>query len=217
MINLRQVSKTSTIFSVYRRLVNKPLLSSPRVKGILGFEHFFVQAKHIHTSKNTKNNEVKIIYSPKFLLHKSPRYHPERPERISETEAFLRSVPGIEWAEPSGCSSKDRIQTALDILKTCHRERYIEEVRELAQAGGGWIDDDTFVCLESYEVALLAVTAWFDAVDSVLKEKKPAFALARPPGHHATKYSGMGFCLFNNAVAAAKYAVEGGCERVFHL
>jgi len=161
-----------------------------------------------------KQGTVKIIYSPKFLEHKAPYFHSECPERLSRTEEFLRNVEGLEWVEPSGSVSENRLNLALSLVKKCHLESYIKEVESIARSGGGGLDFDTFIHPKSYDIALLAVTAWLDAVDSVLMENKPAFALARPPGHHATRKRGMGFCLFNNAAIAATYALTCGCERV---
>jgi len=59
------------------------------------------------------------------------------------------------------------------------------------------------------------LSAWVDGVDQVLAKNRPAFVLARPPGHHALPDEGMGFCLFANAAIAAIYAVEHlGLSRV---
>lgn len=64
-------------------------------------------------------------------------------------------------------------------------------------------------------MALLAVSAWLDGVEAVLKSANPAFVLARPPGHHAESDAGMGFCLFSNAAIAAFFALEQpGINRV---
>jgi acetoin utilization deacetylase AcuC-like enzyme len=74
---------------------------------------------------------------------------------------------------------------------------------------------DTVVSARSYDVALLAVNAWLQGVEVVLTEKTSAFVLARPPGHHATRNYGMGFCIFSNAAIAAHYALQQpGVERV---
>lgn len=73
---------------------------------------------------------------------------------------------------------------------------------------GGFIDGDTYVAKGSYEIALLAVSAWVDAVDHALSDGGcTSWALARPPGHHATRVTGMGFCLLSNAAIASHYAL----------
>lgn len=64
------------------------------------------------------------------------------------------------------------------------------------------------IFVASYDVAVLAVSAWMDGVDCTLATGQPTFVLARPPGHHALPDTGMGFCLFANAALAAHYALE---------
>jgi acetoin utilization deacetylase AcuC-like enzyme len=77
------------------------------------------------------------------------------------------------------------------------------------------LDADTPISANSYDIALLAVSAWLDGVDEVLSKGNPAFVLARPPGHHAERNTGMGFCLFSNAAIAAYYALkQPGIQRV---
>lgn len=89
-----------------------------------------------------------------------------------------------------------------------HDQYYIELVERIAKRGGGMLDGDTRICDRSYDIALLAVSAWLDGVDCVIAQDRPAFILARPPGHHAERERGMGFCLFSNAAIAAYYALE---------
>jgi acetoin utilization deacetylase AcuC-like enzyme len=79
--------------------------------------------------------------------------------------------------------------------------------RELAAQGGGYIDADTVVSAESFQVALAAAGACVSAVEQVLQgNDKTALCLVRPPGHHATQVQSMGFCLFNNVALAADHA-----------
>jgi len=97
-----------------------------------------------------------------------------------------------------------------------HRPEYIEKVAQFARAGGGYIDPDTVVSRKSFEVALKAVGGALTAVDYVLSGRlNSAFALVRPPGHHAVAGRSMGFCLFNNIAIAALHAREKyGLERI---
>src|SRR5437899_2555513 len=79
--------------------------------------------------------------------------------------------------------------------------------RQVAEAGGGYLDADTVVSPKSYDVALLAGGACVAAVDQVVSGNgKRALCLIRPPGHHATPERSMGFCLFNNIALAAHHA-----------
>ncbi len=157
---------------------------------------------------------LSIIYSPDFLLHDTGPLHPEKPERISAIVAGLERVAWanqIEWQLPTPLETRD----ILPFVKQIHSSEHINEVREIAQNGGGYLDPDTPVSPQSYNVALLAVSAWLDGVDKVLTTHNPVFVLARPPGHHATRTTGMGFCLFSNAAIAANYALQkSGIKRV---
>ncbi|MEG4628144.1 histone deacetylase [Microcoleus sp. AR_TQ3_B6] len=157
-----------------------------------------------------------VIYSDDFLLHKTGMLHPERPERLTAIVNALKAAPWaaqIEWQLPTPVAQRE--QALFSALKKVHAQRYIKEVEHLANRGGGYLDGDTPISTESYEVALLAASAWLDGVDRVLAGGEPAFVLARPPGHHAEKGRAMGFCLFSNAAIAANYALEQpGINRV---
>ena len=157
-----------------------------------------------------------VIYSDDFLLHKTGMLHPERPERLTAIVNGLKAAPWadqIEWQLPTPVAQRE--QALFSALKKVHAQRYIKEVEHLAHRGGGYLDGDTPISAESYDVALLAASAWLDGVDRVLAAGEPAFVLARPPGHHAEKARAMGFCLFSNAAIAANYALEQpGINRV---
>ena len=158
---------------------------------------------------------VQIIYSDEFLEHKTGRYHPEKPERLTAIVNALKEAAFAEklaWLEPTPVSEKPSL---MPLLVKAHTPAYIKKLWEIASTGGGYLDGDTPVSPRSYDVALLAVSAWLDGVDTVLATANPAFVLARPPGHHAESDAGMGFCLFSNAAIAALYALEQpGINRV---
>ncbi|MEA5517716.1 histone deacetylase [Limnoraphis robusta] len=152
---------------------------------------------------------ITVIYSDQFLEHKTGLLHPERPERLSAIVKALKTTPWaaqIHWQLPTPVTD---FQTTLKpLLEAVHTVDHIRRVQAISANGGGYLDGDTPISAESYEVALLAVNAWLDGINSVLQKNQPAFVLARPPGHHAEANRGMGFCLFSNAAIAAYYALQ---------
>jgi acetoin utilization deacetylase AcuC-like enzyme len=101
-------------------------------------------------------------------------------------------------------------------LEAVHTPQMLRLVRQMASYGGGQFDSDTYVTADSWEAASLAAGAAVGAVDAVAGGRYGrAFALVRPPGHHATPGRAMGFCLLNNVAVAARYAVQQlGLQRV---
>src|SRR5207244_12605242 len=104
-------------------------------------------------------------------------------------------------------------------LEAVHSPSYLRFLEEVSASGGGWLTSDTVMSPHSFEAARLAAGAAIGAVEAVLSdEAAQAFALVRPPGHHARPAEGMGFCLLNNAAVAAAHAVRSrGIPRVFLL
>jgi acetoin utilization deacetylase AcuC-like enzyme len=167
----------------------------------------------------TPARRVRIIYSDAFLEHASPRgsqdQHPERPERLRVCVDALRKDPrlvdALDWVEPTPVDlGTPRRNLVMECIREVHTyPDYLEELEEKSKNGGGWIDGDTYITPGSFEIALLAVSAWLDAVDYALSDEGgPVWALVRPPGHHATRVTGMGFCLLSNAAISAYYALR---------
>jgi acetoin utilization deacetylase AcuC-like enzyme len=156
-----------------------------------------------------------IVYAPAFLEHLTGRSHPDSPARLTAIVEYLQASPfadRLEWLLPTPVADRPGL---MSLIAQVHTPDHLDRLRRIADSGGGMLDPDTIVSPRSYEVALLAVSAWLDGVDRVLHTGKPAFVLARPPGHHATADRGMGFCLLSNAAIAAHYALQQpGIDRV---
>jgi acetoin utilization deacetylase AcuC-like enzyme len=103
-----------------------------------------------------------------------------------------------------------------DELALAHDPLYVESVRAMAEAGGGRLDGDTVVSEGSWDAATAGAGAVLDAIDLAYGEgPSRSFCVVRPPGHHALRAAGMGFCLFGNVAVGAKYARQRyGVERV---
>lgn len=147
-----------------------------------------------------------VIYSDRFLAHETGSWHPESPARLTAIVDALQAVPWAEqlqWNLPTPLDERD----PLPWIRQCHETDYIAKIEQLSgQPGGVMLDPDTAV--SHFDVPLLAVNAWLDGVDRVRDTSRFSFAIARPPGHHAERNHGMGFCLFSNAAIAAHYALS---------
>ena len=142
------------------------------------------------------------ISHPACLQHLTPAGHPERPERLRAIEQALE-------AEKFQALGRAQAPIAdLDTIALCHPMEYIEEVREVSPREGlVHLDADTSMSPGTFEAALRAAGGAVLAVDEVLGKKTDnAFVATRPPGHHAETARPMGFCLFDNAAIAARYA-----------
>jgi acetoin utilization deacetylase AcuC-like enzyme len=104
-------------------------------------------------------------------------------------------------------------------IRLFHTQEHIDNVKKLSTSGGGDCGMLAMVGNGSYEIAMLAVGAAIDAVKAVVTgECDNAYALTRPPGHHAEEGRGNGYCIFNNVAIAAKYAQkELGVKRILIL
>jgi len=146
---------------------------------------------------------VMLYYDAAFLNHETGE-HPECPARIIPALRQLHQM-----AIHLGCHRPMWKPLTLDDLSLVHTREYSEFVQQFCVAGGGQLDDDTVVSVQTYDVALLAAGAVADAVERVLQGgERRAFCLVRPPGHHALAGKAMGFCLFNNVAIGARLAIH---------
>jgi len=143
-----------------------------------------------------------LITHPACLDHLTPMGHPERPDR-------LRAIDHALEAEKFQALGRAQAPAArLETVALAHPMGYVTQIREATPTEGlQHLDADTAMSAGSFEAALRAAGGAVYAVDEIFAKKAHnAFVATRPPGHHAETARPMGFCLFNNAAIAARYA-----------
>jgi len=141
-----------------------------------------------------------LAYDPRFIEHVSSPLHVERPQRLEAIVARL-------VAEGLFTDVLAPTPAALPEVRRVHRATFLEFFRDLKE---GFLDPETAVHPETFDIALLAAGATLQTTRAVVDRGSPAVALVRPPGHHAGPDYGGGFCYLNNvAVAAADQVAQG--------
>jgi len=145
-----------------------------------------------------------IVKDERYLNHHMGGFHPESPKRLEVIYAMLR--------EPDMAGKFVEVpvrEATREELLLVHSSPYIDKLAATAGKDYVYLDPDTQTAAGSYEAALLAAGGLCQAINMVAAgELDNAFALIRPPGHHAEKSQAMGFCLFNNIAVGARYAQE---------
>lgn len=152
-----------------------------------------------------------IVRDEKYLEHDAGPFHPESPKRLEAIYAMLdkRDMRGLFETVPAR-------QCEQEYLLWVHSSDYVDRVAATSGKNHTSLDPDTATSAGSYEAALLAAGGLCEAVSGVISGALDnAFALVRPPGHHAESGRAMGFCLFNNVAVAARYTQEiHGLKRI---
>ncbi|WP_286192826.1 MULTISPECIES: histone deacetylase [unclassified Synechococcus] len=152
--------------------------------------------------------DVGIVCSASYRDHITGPWHPECPARVDAV---------IQGLERAGLLARCRIlpprpATDAELLR-CHTPGYLQRVKEDIQAGRDQLSTgDTAISPQSERTARLAAGGVLAAVEAVMEQRvRRAYAVVRPPGHHASAARGMGFCIYNNVAVAARHlqAVHG--------
>lgn len=136
--------------------------------------------------------------------------HPENSDRVKNMLSILRKgpiKPHIRW--------KHGREADIAELLTFHTKEYLDKIDVFDQNGGGELCSGTFINMGSLDAAVLAAGTTMSAMKYILDgHAKIAYALVRPPGHHAQPNQADGYCFFNNAGLAVKLALDKGCSKI---
>jgi acetoin utilization deacetylase AcuC-like enzyme len=158
-----------------------------------------------------------VVDDKLFDEHRPRGYHPERPERLEAARSALDRC-ATEGLQTTTIQSRDATD---EQLAQVHDLSYIESLGSLAGHYAS-LDPDTYLAPLSVAAARRAAGSSIALVDALLEGEKATkspqltsgLALLRPPGHHATRSRGMGFCVYNNVAVAAAHALSSGLSRV---
>lgn len=186
------------------------------------------------SSRKSKKRKVNLFYDDAMLEHHPEVDLPFEPSRVEKRVRHILKELDCKWSYPEhpgrltgvldylkqhpipGVEIKAGSKATYEQLSRVHTASYLDDIFAL-DGKRAWLDrDTTAVSPGSVDAAKSAAGNAIAAVESVVNDSsRNAFALVRPPGHHAEPVRARGFCLFNNvAVAAAHAQIALGCERI---
>lgn len=152
-----------------------------------------------------------IVFHEEYLKHEQSPTHPERRERLAYTMDQLREE-GIFDSED--VIILEPFKASINDILEVHTKEYIDFLRVESERGG-IIDWDTNIPVGLFDRALLAAGGAIRSAQAVVSgECNNAFAMIRPPGHHAKPHIGAGFCYLNNMAIMVKWLLKNGVERI---
>jgi|TARA_B110000438_G_scaffold121401_1_gene118543 acetoin utilization deacetylase AcuC-like enzyme len=161
-----------------------------------------------------------FVWHEKYMWHDTgsgaaSNIEPDEHFENADTKRRLKNLLDLSGLSDELIQLKPRMATEQELLRF-HTEEYITKIRTLSDEYGGSAGPGTPFGAGSYEIAKLATGGTIVATDAVLKgDVSNAYALVRPPGHHAERDLGRGFCIFANVALAAMHAKEvWGIERI---
>jgi acetoin utilization deacetylase AcuC-like enzyme len=148
-----------------------------------------------------------VVFSPKYYQHNPGADHPESAKRL---QAIISELRRGQLSKSRKWEFVEPVKASIEDVGLVHGREYIRNIKSVCDSGGGLLDSgDTVVSPESFDVAFCAVGGALKAVNLVIEEKfENAFALVRPPGHHAERFRALGFCIFNNVAIAAQFLLK---------
>ncbi len=155
----------------------------------------------------------------------SPDHHDDdHPENAKRIPAILDAITADPDLQPHSALLRGQVSLISNLqsspatddqIATIHDRAYIQGLRDVMKRAPAYIDHaPTYVTPYSFDCAAAAAGGAIGAVASVISDPSSAFALIRPPGHHAPPDRAMGFCLFNNIAIAARHAQKLGAKKV---
>jgi acetoin utilization deacetylase AcuC-like enzyme len=143
-----------------------------------------------------------FLLDDRYLLHDPGIRHPESPQRLVAIQQMLHDFGAAKrWQR------LHPRKATVEELELVHHPGHVQRIEQASRRAPAFLDLDTSVSADSFGTALLTAGGMFRCMDALCSGKlRRVFAFVRPPGHHASRESARGFCLFNNVALAAAYA-----------